>query len=187
MVYNSIHIIIFRVFSSTPFSYVWGSLKTGIMKKVLFICLGNICRSPAAEGIMKSLLHKKNLTNKFQLDSAGMIDYHTGEGPDPRMLKQASERGYKLTHKARKFDPKKDFKKFDYLVTMDDQIFMDVNKLDKKNEYSSKIYKMAKYCSHYNVKSVPDPYDEGPEAFENVLDILEDACGYFLDKIKDES
>jgi protein-tyrosine phosphatase len=157
------------------------------MKKVLFICLGNICRSPAAEGIMKSIIHKRHLTDKFQVDSAGMINYHTGESADPRMLKHALERGYKLTHKARQFNPKKDFKEFDYLVTMDDQIYMDVNKLDKENEYSSKIYKMAKYCSHYNIKEVVDPYDGGPEAFESVLDILEDACGYFLDKIKDES
>ena len=151
------------------------------MKKVLFICLGNICRSPAAEGIMKSLLRKRNLSDRFTVDSAGMIDYHTGEDPDPRMLEHASERGYKLTHKARQFNPKKDFKEFDYLVTMDDQIEKDVKKLDKGNEYSDKIFKMAKFCSHYNVKSVPDPYDEGPEAFETVLDILEDACGYFLD------
>ena len=79
------------------------------MKKVLFICLGNICRSPAAEGITKSLLHKRHLTDKFQVDSAGMIDYHTGETADPRMLKPALERGYKLTHKARQFNPKKDF------------------------------------------------------------------------------
>ena len=157
------------------------------MKKVLFICLGNICRSPAAEGIMKSLLRKRNLSDRFTVDSAGMIDYHTGEGPDPRMLEHASERGYKLTHKARQFNPKKDFKEFDYLVTMDDQIEKEVKKLDKANEYSDKIFRMSKFCSHYNVKSVPDPYDEGPEAFETVLDILEDACGYFLDKIKDES
>ena len=162
-------------------------LKTGLMKKVLYICLGNICRSPAAEGITKSLISKRSLKDKIQVDSAGMIDYHTGEGADPRMLQHASERGYKLTHKARQFNPKKDFKEFDYLVTMDDQVFMDVNKLDKEKVYSSKIYKMAKFCSHYNIKSIPDPYDEGPEAFENVLDLLEDACGYFLDKIKDES
>jgi protein-tyrosine phosphatase len=157
------------------------------MKNILFICLGNICRSPAAEEITKSLLHKRHITNKFQVDSAGIIDYHTGEGPDPRMLEHALQRGYKLTHKARQFNPKKDFKDFNYLVAMDDQIFTDVNKLDKEKEYTSKIYKMAKFCSHYNIKSIPDPYDEGPEAFENVLDLLEDACGYFLDKIKDES
>ena len=175
------------------------------MKKVLFICLGNICRSPAAEAIMKSLIQKRHLNDKFQVDSAGMINYHTGEGADPRMLEHALERGYKLTHKARQFNPKKDFKEFDYLVTMgehlpesrvliitdrtelDDQIEKDVKKLDKANEYSDKIFRMSKFCSHYNIKEVPDPYEEGPEVFESVLDILEDACGYFLDKIKDES
>jgi protein-tyrosine phosphatase len=154
------------------------------MKKVLFICLGNICRSPAAEGIMKSLLHKQNLSDKFSVDSAGMIDYHTGESPDPRMLKHASERGYKLTHKARQFNAAKDFTEFDYLVTMDDEIYKDVVKLDKAHLYGAKIYKMAKFCSHYNVKEVPDPFDGGPEAFETVLDILEDSCGYFLTNIK---
>ncbi len=156
------------------------------MKKVLFICLGNICRSPAAEGIMQSLVLKNNLQEKISVDSAGTIGYHTGESPDPRMLKQASERGFELNHKARKFNPDNDFKEFDYIVTMDDQNYKDVKNLDKKNIYSSKIYKIAEFSSDPKVKTVPDPYYGGPEAFDHVIDILKDACSNLLNKIKDE-
>ena len=127
------------------------------------------------------------MQNKISVDSAGTINFHKGELPNSKMIKIAKLRGYNLYHRARQFNPHKDFTEFDYLVTMDDEIYKDVVKLDKANLYGAKIYKMAKFCSHYNIKSIPDPYDEGPEAFENVLDLLEDACGYFLDKIKNES
>jgi protein-tyrosine phosphatase len=156
------------------------------MKKVLFICLGNICRSPAAEGILKSLIHKKHLSERIKVDSAGMLYYHTGEHPDPRMIKHALDRGYHLDHKARQFNPNKDFKEFDYIITMDDSNYRDIKKLDKENRYAGKIHKMVEYSSK-KVKSVPDPYEGGPEGFEKVLDILEDACSNFLDKMKDES
>jgi len=88
-------------------------------KKILFVCLGNICRSPAAEGIMKKLVEEKDLHNLIEVDSAGTMGYHTGEGADPRMKRHAKNRGYDLTSIARRFDPKKDFLDFDYIVTMD--------------------------------------------------------------------
>jgi len=156
------------------------------MIRVLFICLGNICRSPAAEGIMKSLILNNNLQNEISVDSAGTISYHTGESPDSRMLKHATQKGYELNHKARKFNPDKDFKEFDYILTMDDQNYIDINKLDKRNLYSTKVCKIADFSSDPKVKSVPDPYNGGPEAFDNVIDILMDACTNLLNKIKYE-
>lgn len=154
--------------------------------RVLFVCLGNICRSPAAEGIMKSLVLQQNLQENISVDSAGTIGYHTGDSPDPRMLKQASERGFELNHKARKFNPTIDFMDFDYIVTMDDQNYIDVKNLDKKNKFLSKIYKIADFSSDPEVKTVPDPYYGGPEAFDNVIDILKDSCTNLLNKIKDD-
>jgi protein-tyrosine phosphatase len=156
------------------------------MMRVLFVCLGNICRSPAAEGIMKSLVLQQNLQENISVDSAGTIGYHTGDSPDPRMLKQASERGFELNHKARKFNPTIDFMDFDYIVTMDDQNYIDVKNLDKKNKFLSKIYKIADFSSDPEVKTVPDPYYGGPEAFDNVIDILKDSCTNLLNKIKDD-
>ena len=155
-------------------------------KKVLFVCMGNICRSPAAEGIMNSLIKKNNLEEYIQVDSAGTIAYHEGEGADPRMKKHASNRGYNLTSKARKFDIEKDFEKFDYIVTMDDENYFNVLEFDPESQFVNKVHKMAKFSSNPNVTEVPDPYYGGSKGFEIVLDILEDSCSNLLDKIKED-
>ncbi len=152
-------------------------------KKILFVCLGNICRSPAAEGIMKSIVNKKGLNNFISVDSAGTIGYHTGDQPDPRMVSHAAKRGYRLNHKARKFDPDSDFDKFDYIVTMDDSNFNDVSALDKGHKHKNKIFKMVHFAKNHDVDEVPDPYYLGPQGFENVLDVLEDGCSGLLEHI----
>jgi len=151
--------------------------------KILFVCLGNICRSPAAEGIMKSLVSKNSLDKYIMVDSAGTIGYHIGDLPDPRMSAHASKRGYSLNHKARKFDPKADFDKFDYIVTMDNSNYDDIIALDKDGKYQKKIFKMVQFTNGRSVDEVPDPYYLGPQGFENVLDILEEACKGLLNHI----
>ncbi|MBZ0200822.1 MAG: low molecular weight phosphotyrosine protein phosphatase, partial [Ignavibacteriaceae bacterium] len=93
------------------------------MKKILFVCMGNICRSPAAEGVFKALVKQNGLEDFFEVDSAGTIGYHAGEQPDVRMKKHALKRGYNLIHAARKFNPLRDFDYFDYIITMDDENF----------------------------------------------------------------
>jgi len=98
--------------------------------------MGNICRSPAAEGIAKKLLAQKKLNGSIEVDSAGTLDYHEGEPPDPRMIEHAAKRGYVLNSLARQFDPKKDFEHFDYIVTMDDENYEEIASLDKKNIYN---------------------------------------------------
>ncbi len=162
-------------------------LDTMEKKSILFVCLGNICRSPAAEGIMKKLIEVANLDKELEVDSAGTMSYHKGEGADPRMKRHAKNRGYNLTSLARKFDPGKDFDHFDYIVTMDDQNYSDIKSLDFKNKFNYKIFKMADFCKNNKIKEVPDPYYEGEEGFEHVIDILEEGCSNLLSKIKNEN
>ncbi len=153
-------------------------------KRILFVCLGNICRSPAAEGIMKALISKNGFKDPVFVDSAGTIAFHTGEKPDLRMIDHAAKRGYELDHHARKFDPGKDFDQFDYIITMDNQNYADIKSFDDKEKYNSKIFKMTDFSNKYNVDEVPDPYYLGPSGFGNVINILEDACVGLLNKIK---
>ena len=154
--------------------------------KILFVCLGNICRSPSAEGIMRSIIEKNGMQEFITVDSAGTIPYHTGELPDSRMRSHADKRGYNLMHKARMFNPEKDFDFFDYIVVMDEQNFKDIKSLDLKSNYSNKIFKMTQFCKKYDVDEVPDPYYLGPQGFEKVLDVLEDGCSGLFNKVKDE-
>ena len=157
-----------------------------INKKILFVCLGNICRSPAAEGIMNSIIENNNMEEFIIVDSAGTIPYHRGELPDPRMRSHAKKRGYNLTHKSRLFDPEKDFDFFDYIVVMDDQNYINIKSLDIKGNYRNKIFKMVQFCKHFKVDEVPDPYYLGPQGFEEVLNIIEDGCSGLFIKVKDE-
>jgi protein-tyrosine phosphatase len=154
--------------------------------KVLFVCLGNICRSPSAESVFKHIVKQNGFENQIEIDSAGTIGYHAGEKADPRMRTHAAARGYNITHIARKFNPQKDFDYFDYIIAMDDSNFTDVSTMDARNEYSNKIKKMIEYSIISDVKEIPDPYYSGPEGFEKVLDLLEDACTNLFEEIKDE-
>jgi protein-tyrosine phosphatase len=155
-------------------------------KKILFVCMGNICRSPAAEGIAKKLAERKGLDGTIEIDSAGTLDYHTGELPDSRMIKHASKRGYILDSLARQFNPKKDFEYFDYIVTMDNDNYDKITSLDKNNEYNNIIFKMVSFSKKQMVNEVPDPYYTGSDGFEFVLDILEDSVEGLLNKVEDD-
>ncbi|QQS38128.1 MAG: low molecular weight phosphotyrosine protein phosphatase [Ignavibacteriales bacterium] len=154
--------------------------------KVLFVCMGNICRSPSAEIVFQNIVDKNGLTGKFEIDSAGTIGYHEGEKADARMRMHASTRGYNITHLARKFNAKIDFEKFDYILVMDDDNFRDITNQDKQNKYIGKIKKITDYSTDKMVTEVPDPYYGGPSGFEKVLDILEDSCENFFSSIKNE-
>lgn len=150
------------------------------MKKILFVCMGNICRSPAAEAILKKKLQETNLDHKISVDSAGTIDYHTGELPDPRMIRRGSLRGYRLVHRARQFSPQKDFINFDLILTMDEQNYSTIVSLDKGNKFFDKVKRLTDYCKQFNIDSVPDPYYGGDKEFDLVIDILEDAIDELL-------
>lgn len=157
------------------------------MPKVLFVCMGNICRSPAAEGVFRKLVESEKLENFIVIDSAGTIGYHIGELPDSRMRKHAKQRGYELTSRARQFNPAIDFNNFDYIVTMDDDNFSNITSLDNKVIYKNKIYRMCDFSSDKTIKEVPDPYYGGSDGFELVLDILEDSTKNLLKKIKSDA
>ncbi len=157
-----------------------------IKKKVLFVCLGNICRSPAAEGVMKSIIKKNNYEKLIEVDSAGTMGYHSGEQPDERMRSSAKKRGYNLDSLARKFNPKTDFIYFDFIVAMDNDNYYTLLDLDKGNTFGNKIYKIAEFSSLKNFDEVPDPYYGGSSGFEMVLDILEDSCMGLFIKIKED-
>lgn len=146
---------------------------------VLFVCLGNICRSPAAEGIFRTLAERKGLKNKFLIDSAGTSGYHQGELPDSRMRLHASKRGYDLASRSRKF-VQADFERFDYIVVMDDSNYHNVDSLSLSPEERQKIYRMANFLKQSQIDHIPDPYYSGAEGFELVLDLLEDACDGLL-------
>ena len=154
------------------------------MKKILFVCMGNICRSPAAEGIMKQKVQEQGLEDCFHLDSAGLYDYHEGELPDHRMRNHALKRGYKLTSRSRPvvYD---DFNKFDLIIGMDDSNINNLKRMAPDPESQQKIKQMTDYCRHYHDNHVPDPYYGGASGFEHVLDLLEDACEGLLEELKD--
>ena len=152
--------------------------------KVLFVCLGNICRSPAAEAVMTTLVKQHDLADRISCDSAGTSGNHEGEPADPRTIAHAKYRGHTVTSISRRFNPKEDFIKFDYILAMDDHNFEMLRQLDSNNIFYEKIFKMTDFATHKLFTHVPDPYYEGPEAFETVMDILEDACLGLLEKIK---
>lgn len=147
---------------------------------VLFVCLGNICRSPAAEAIFSDMLKKKGLGEKFRVDSAGTSAWHTGEPADQRMRLHAGQRGYDISGVSRLFDPDTDFDKFDLILAMDDFVLNDLKLAARSDEDRKKLVKMTRYSRKFGYTSVPDPYYGGEEGFELVLDLLEDACEYLI-------
>lgn len=151
--------------------------------KVLMVCLGNICRSPAAQGIFQTIVDKRKLSNMFFIDSAGTYGGHAGDLPDSRMRQHAKRRGYTLTHRARRITSA-DFQDFDYIVAMDEGNRRNLLQMAATVDECNKILMMGKYIRqfpHYDY--VPDPYYEGADGFELVLDLLEDACDALLNDI----
>lgn len=149
-------------------------------KKILFVCLGNICRSPAAQGIMQKNIDVKGLTDIFELDSAGLYGGHAGELPDFRIRQHARRRGYNLDHRSRPVK-ESDFENFDLIVAMDDSNFSRLKSLAPTPEDEKKVVRMIDYVKGFpQYHSVPDPYYEGAEGFEIVLDLLEDGCHNLL-------
>jgi protein-tyrosine phosphatase len=156
------------------------------MKQILFVCLGNICRSPAAEAVFTHFIKKYHLENQIQCDSAGTASYHTGEKADYRMRKLGEKRGYQVTSIARKFDPSDDFERFDIIIGMDSQNVRDLKALANNESDRAKIHLMTDYCQSLDYDLVPDPYYGGEKDFELVIDILEDACFGLINEIQEE-
>ena len=162
-------------------------MKESLKYNLLFVCLGNICRSPAAQGVMQRLVDERGLTDRFYIDSAGMGGWHVGDLPDKRMRVHARQRGYELTHRARKVQFS-DFEDFDLIVGMDASNVDELCSMAATIEQQDKVVMMGDYIRqfpHYDY--VPDPYYEGSEGFELVLDLLEDACDNLLNGIIEQN
>ncbi|MBR4829225.1 MAG: low molecular weight phosphotyrosine protein phosphatase [Muribaculaceae bacterium] len=150
---------------------------------ILFVCLGNICRSPAAQAVLQRMVDERGLADRFLIDSAGTGGYHIGDLPDKRMRVHARPRGYELTHRARRVQSY-DFEDFDLIVGMDAANVDDLCRLAATIEQQDKVVMMGNYIRQFpNYDYVPDPYYEGSEGFELVLDLLEDACDNLLNQI----
>lgn len=144
-------------------------------KKILFVCLGNICRSPMAEGVMKQLVFNAGKSKDYYIDSAGTSAYHSGAMPDSRMRLHASKRGYQLQHRSRQVIAE-DFEIFDLIIGMDTQNINRLRDIAENDEQRSKIRRMTDYCRTLSSSEVPDPYYGGDAGFQHVINLLEDAC-----------
>ncbi|WP_071592355.1 low molecular weight protein-tyrosine-phosphatase [Pseudanabaena sp. PCC 6802] len=153
--------------------------------KLLFVCLGNICRSPSAENIMNHLVARSGLGDRIICDSAGTAGYHVGSPPDRRMHAAARKRGLEMTGSARQF-VRQDFEKFDLILAMDRENYRDILRLDRDGIYRDKVQLMCGYCSRFDDRDVPDPYYGGADGFDYVIDLLFDACEGLLSTITSE-
>jgi protein-tyrosine phosphatase len=143
--------------------------------KLLFVCLGNICRSPSAENIMNHLIERSGLSRQIQCDSAGTSSYHIGSPPDRRMGEAAVKRGIQLQGRARQFQ-KSDFAEFDLILAMDKDNYQDILYLDREDKYRHKVRLICEFASRHQEKEIPDPYYGGQAGFDKVIDLLLDAC-----------
>ena len=157
-------------------------------QKVLFVCLGNICRSPAAEGVFLHLLNERGLADRFVVDSAGTGSWHAGNPADRRMQAAASRRGIQLPSRARQISLD-DLSTFDLVLTMDDDNLLAVQALAKEagSRATASIKPMLSFSRSFSKTEVPDPYYGGESGFEHVLDLLEDACGNLLDELSSQA
>ena len=157
-----------------------------MVKKILFVCLGNICRSPAAEGIFKKKIKDREVENLFVVDSAGTGGWHVGNLADRRMREAALSRGIELTSRSRKIDHN-DLYEFDHILVMDKDNLNAVKLLikDDMDPIDSKIKLILSYSKNSQLDEVPDPYYGGQNGFEKVLDLLDDAIDELIDSLID--
>lgn len=154
--------------------------------KILFVCLGNICRSPAASGVFDAMIAKKKLSDKIQSDSCGTGNWHIGRLPDERMVAAGARRGYNFTHRARRICTE-DYYIFDLILAMDEYNFIDVLEDAPEGISLNRIRHFGEFCSgrFENIQSVPDPYIGGIERdFEFALDMIENGCDGLVTALK---
>jgi len=149
---------------------------------VLFVCMGNICRSPSAEGVFRAVAKREGLMRKLLIDSAGTHDYHIGEPPDARAIASAQRRGYDIAKlRARQFEAK-DFSRFDWIVAMDRNNLHRLIEMQPK-EFGGHVGLLLDFAPHLGIREIPDPYYGGPDGFERMLDLIEPASEALLARI----
>jgi protein-tyrosine phosphatase len=153
---------------------------------VLFVCLGNICRSPLAEAVFGEIVREEGLEARFHVDSAGTSDYHRGDSPDPRTMSEAQRRGLTLEHAARQIGIE-DLERFDYVIAMDASNLGRLERLAKSLERTAELHLLRAFDEEANDDlEVPDPYFGGPDGFADVHDMIERACRGLLDHIRSQ-
>lgn len=155
------------------------------MVRVLFVCMGNICRSPTAEGVFQALVEREQLTTKIQIDSAGTHAYHIGEPPDPRAQQAARRRGVDLSRQRARRVRHEDFLEFDYVLAMDQSNHQDLRELCHP-DYEPRLRLFLDFAPHVKERDVPDPYYGGAQGFERVLDMIEQASAGLLAEIRQQ-
>jgi protein-tyrosine phosphatase len=152
--------------------------------RVLFVCLGNICRSPAAEIIFTQQVADAGRSNEFQIDSAGTIGFHRGAPPDPRMSEALQREGFTVHGHSRQIEVE-DLKTFDLIVTMDEANLNDVRQLDTEGTFHEKIRPFMDFCQNFDDLRIPDPYYGGQRGFDHVIALLKDGCQGILTEFSD--
>ena len=153
--------------------------------KVLFVCMGNICRSPTAEGVFRHVVEQAGLTDAFHIDSAGTHDYHIGAEPDRRAQQTAANRGYDLSALRGRQVSRQDFEHFDLILAMDRDNLANLHRICGP-EQRSKVKLFLEYSRNFDDQEVPDPYYGGAQGFEHVLDLVEDAAKGLLDELTEQ-
>jgi protein-tyrosine phosphatase len=153
------------------------------MTKVLFVCMGNICRSPTVEGVFRKQVKEAGLSHAIHIDSAGTHDYHFGESPDRRAQQAGASRGYDLSSLRGRQVGLKDFEVFDYILAMDRDNLENLQRVCP-DEHAHKVGLFMEYAKNFSERDVPDPYYGGMNGFERVLDMAEDASQGLLDHIR---
>lgn len=153
-----------------------------MIRSFLFVCLGNICRSPAGEGILLNLAKNRGCLEQLHVESCGTGDWHLGRLPDARMSRAAKKRGLSLTSRAQQFK-QSFFDRFDYILAADQSVLEDLKLLSRAQEDRDKIFLMSRFSQKYRDQDIPDPYYGGESGFEHVLDMLEDSCEGILDHV----
>ncbi|HKL14849.1 MAG TPA: low molecular weight protein-tyrosine-phosphatase [Balneolaceae bacterium] len=153
--------------------------------KIVFVCLGNICRSPTAEGIFQHLVNERGLDPYFYVDSAGTSAYHIGEPANSKSQKLANEHGVELRSRARQFE-KNDLEEFDLIVAMDRENLANIKSLDGSKDYEEKIVLLRDFDPNPGDGEVPDPYFGGMDGFKNVFDIVKRSSEALLDELEEK-
>ena len=153
------------------------------MTRILFLCMGNICRSPAAHCVFQYLVDDAGLSGHFEIESAGTIGFHVGEPPDARMQEVMRQRKIPIIGRSRALQAK-DLEYYDLILAMDHQNLKDAKRLDASGELHHKIQLFCDYGTAHSATQVPDPYYGGARGFDHVLDLIEDGCADLLEQLK---
>jgi len=158
-------------------------MNRGKKVRVLFVCMGNICRSPTAQGLFRRLVEEAGLEEVIETDSAGTHAYHVGNPPDLRAQETARRRGLELSDLRARQVCQEDFERFDYILAMDEDNYYSLSLICPR-EHQGKLKLLMEYAEHWGEREVPDPYYGGDQGFERVFDMVEAACRGLLEEIQ---